>query len=70
VTLTIPAQRAANRDAIKAAALAAPNVVRFIDPLAENWITDAGLFVDSAHLTPAGHTLWTQKLMQAIARPQ
>ena len=60
--------RTQNRDAVQAAAVAAPNVVGFVDPVAGLWITGTGkfgattgvgpsdVFLDSAnaHLTQAG----------------
>lgn len=36
------AARTTNRDAVRTAALAAPNVTAFIDPIAQSWITGTG----------------------------
>lgn len=66
-----PAGRLANRDAIKAAAAAAPNVVAFRDPIAEAWITssDTSLIdVDNTHPTVAGHAVWASKLTRSLMR--
>lgn len=66
---TPSAARLANAAAVKAAALAAPNVVKYVDPIAEAWITGTGkttapagdgnadLFIgpDGVHPSQAGH---------------
>lgn len=72
----------ANRDAVKAAALAAPNVVGFIDPMAEAWVTGTGTTTSPAgngtadlyhnganlnHLSKAGNRYYAEKLATAIA---
>lgn len=67
----IPTGRLANRDVIKAAALAAPNVVAFLDPIAEAWIGPADsalLQADNTHPTVAGNLAWTNKLVQSLMR--
>jgi hypothetical protein len=61
----------ANNDAIKTAALAAPNVIMWLDQLTEAWINsgDAALFIDAAHLGIAGHLKFAKRLIQEIVKP-
>ncbi|QNJ57997.1 esterase [Gordonia phage JKSyngboy] len=78
----VPAARLANRDAIRAAAAAARNVVRFIDPIAGGWITGSGtaaapagdgnadtyVVADGVHLNAAGSSYWANRLATEIVR--
>lgn len=72
----------ANRNAVKAAALDAPNVVGFVDPMAEQWITGTGNSTSPTgdgnadiyhnggnlnHLTKAGNRYYAEKVASAIA---
>lgn len=63
-----PASRLANRDAIRTAALAAPNVIGFVDPIAENMIdtTESALLGDGTHFTAEGHRIWTERLIDLL----
>jgi hypothetical protein len=75
VDWTNPQSTLNNRDAIKKAALAAPNVVAFIDPIADAWITDSNkttYMLDEsgkyAHLNEVGHLWWARKVAKEILR--
>lgn len=72
----------ANRDAVKTAALAAPNVLGFIDPMAETWVTGTGTttaptgdgaadrFHNGAtpnHLSKAGNRYYAERLAAKVA---
>lgn len=77
----VSAGRAANRDAVEAAALAAPNVAGFIDPAGEGWIGGTGrigattgtgpadIFVqaDGAHLSAVGAKAYGRRAAAAVA---
>ncbi|WP_311053054.1 SGNH/GDSL hydrolase family protein [Rhodococcus qingshengii] len=77
---TVPSGRAANVPVIKAAALAAPNVVAFIDPIAGTWITGTGksgattgvgnadimVATDGIHPSQAGHEYYGRREAELI----
>ena len=72
---TAPATTLANRDALKAVALTAPNVVAFIDPIAGQWITEANkttyMLNESgsySHLNNAGHLYFARKIATEVLR--
>jgi hypothetical protein len=74
----------ANRDAVRAAALAAPNVLAFIDPIEGRWIFGPGtvasasavsegnashlLAPDGIHLSAAGSFVYASRIAQDILR--
>jgi hypothetical protein len=75
------ANRLANRTAVKAAADAAPNVLAFVDPIAEKWVTGTGnstavtgvgtsdkLMNSTYHLGQFGHDTLAHRVAQSIAR--
>lgn len=72
--------RIGNRDAVKAAADAAPNVLKFIDPISEKWVTGTGnttattgtgtsdkLMNSMYHLSQFGHDTLAYRVAQSIA---
>lgn len=75
------ANRLANRDAVQTAALAAPNVLGFVDPIAEKWVTGTGnstattgigtsdkLRNSAYHLGAFGHDTLAHRVAASIAR--
>lgn len=68
------------RDGVKAAALAAGNVIEFVDPLAERWfygtgklgsptgdgITDIAIRADGVHATQVGEILFAQRVTERV----
>jgi len=72
----------ANRDAVKSAALAAPNVLGFVDPVARQWLTGSGridapagdgnrdYYVDSSalHLGRSGGQYYAQRILRELVR--
>lgn len=74
------ANRTANRDAVKAAADAAPNVLGFVDPIAEKWVAGTGnstattgvgpsdkLMNSTYHLGQFGHDVLAQRVARSVA---
>jgi hypothetical protein len=72
--------RLANRTAVKAAADTAANVLKFIDPIAEKWVTGTGnstaatgvgtsdkLMNSTYHLSQFGHDILAQRIGQSVA---
>ena len=72
----------ANRDAVKAAALAAPNVLGFIDPIEGAWLSGTGkintptgsgnrdyyVHTDQLHLTRSGGHYWASRTVRELLR--
>ena len=71
-----------NRDAVKAAALAAPNVLAFVDPIADTWLAGTGnisaptgdgnrdyyVGQDAVHPTALGSGYFARRIVEEIAR--
>jgi lysophospholipase L1-like esterase len=75
------ANRWRNANAVASSALAAPNVIAFVDPLNEGWLTGTGRSgaatndgnrdvytgTDSTHLTTAGHQYFADRLARTLS---
>lgn len=78
----VTAARSANRDAVKAAAASAPNVIAFIDPIEDEWIYGTGrlsnrhhngisdllIHTDGVHADRLGTVLYARRTIEELAR--